>query len=158
MALLEYEDLTVFLTTLDEEQGTVIVADVLAQATIVAPCVANAQFATDAVKAAAVKAILRGAAIRWYERLQAGSGAVTMVQQTAGSFSQMRQVDTKQPSARLFWPSEIVALQELCAAFNGLSDTEAFMIDMTPDEVPASLASRPDLWFQWLQPTPHGAP
>lgn len=129
MAVLEYSDLAVFLPDLTQSHGEVIVADVLAQATLVAPCIVTTEFAADAVKLAAAKAILRVAAIRWYERLQAGGGAVTMIQQTAGSFGQTQQVDTKQPNARLFWPSEIVSLQEIC---DGKRWARAFAIDMTP--------------------------
>jgi hypothetical protein len=59
-----------------------------------------------------VRAILRGAVLRWNE---AGSGALSA--QTAGPFGQT--IDTRQERRGMFWPSEIVALQNLCSTNQG---------------------------------------
>ena len=56
---------------------------------------------------AAVRAILRGAVIRWND---SGSGALQA--QTAGPFGQTH--DTRQERRGMFWPSEIVPLQSFC--------------------------------------------
>lgn len=80
-----------------------MIADALAMAQTVAPCITDAKF----LHADAVKAILRGAILRWNA---ADTGAVTT--QTAGPFSV--QLDTTARRGGLFWPSEIEQLQKLC--------------------------------------------
>jgi len=82
-----------------------MIDDALAMAERVAPCITTAEF----LYAAAAKAILRGAVIRWSE---AGSGA--LAGQTVGPFGQT--IDTRQPRRGMFWPSEIEQLQNLCAS------------------------------------------
>jgi len=109
-------------------KATAMIEDAEATATLRAPClpgllVAPIDETADALalrtaKLAAVKAVLRGAILRWVD---AGSGAV--VQQTTGPFSA-----TIQPQARrsLFWPSEIEQLQGVCAT---QETGQAFAID-----------------------------
>jgi hypothetical protein len=77
-------------------------------AVLAAPCITAEGFANGA----AVKAILRGAVLRWND---AGSGALQA--QTAGPFGQT--LDTRQERRGMFWPSEIVQLQSLCAGAEG---------------------------------------
>ncbi|MBF6133506.1 hypothetical protein IU501_10895 [Nocardia otitidiscaviarum] len=90
--------------TIDQTKAEAMIADAEALAVEAAPCIAEAEF----TKQAAVKAILRGALLRWNDQ---GTGTVTST--TAGPFG--RTVDTSQPRRRLFWPSEIEDLQKLCA-------------------------------------------
>lgn len=58
----------------------------------------------------------------------------------------------------MFWPSEVSQLRDLCAKFRGAEAATVFAIDTAPAVAADSLASRPDLWFQWAHPTPDGAP
>lgn len=118
-----------------------------AKAVRIAPCLAGDD--VDPGLLAEAKLILVGVIKRWAE---AGSGAFT--QQTAGSFSVS--MDTRQKSGWNLWPTEITSLQSLCAGATG--DDQAFMVDMIADIPLSPLESRPDLWFQWINPTPPGAP
>jgi hypothetical protein len=124
------DDLAPF-ASIDATKAAAMIADAEAMAILVAPCLPGLTTAPDgeteadaAVREArlsAVKAILRGAILRWED---AGSGAVQ--QQTAGPFSQ-----TVTPQARksMFWPSEIEQLQGICSS----QDTgKAFTIDTAP--------------------------
>lgn len=99
---LDPSDLTPF-AKIDNAKATEMIVDAMALAARVAPCILTADFAY----AAAAKAILRGAILRWNE---AGTGAV--VQQSAGPFAQS--VDNRQTRRGMFWPSEISELQALC--------------------------------------------
>lgn len=116
-----------------------------ARAARVAPCLA-ADASEDML--AEARLILLGAIKRWSE---AGSGSFQSM--TAGPFGV--QTDSRQRSGYALWPSEIEALQDLCR--NAGSAGGAYMVDMTPDRG-ATMADRPDLWFQWVQPVPPGAP
>lgn len=104
------EDLAPF-ATIEATKAEAMIEDAEAMAVLAAPCIAQGG-ASDA----AVKAILRGAVIRWNE---AGSGALSA--QNAGPFGQT--IDTRQERRGMFWPSEIVALQNLCASSQGGSYT-----------------------------------
>lgn len=103
MAFLTVPDLQLFAPSIDAGKAQEMIDDATALATLVAPCIAVAEFANTA----AVKAILRSAILRWDE---AGTGAVS--QQTAGPFGQT--YDTRQERRSMFWPSEVVQLQGLC--------------------------------------------
>jgi hypothetical protein len=70
-------------------------------------------------QSAALKAILRGAILRWND---AGSGAKSSV--TTGPFSET--IDTTVSRRGMFWPSEITSLQSICS--DGLSG-KVFSID-----------------------------
>lgn len=102
MPFLSAEDLAPF-ATISLEKAVAMIEDAEAMAILAAPCIASQSFANTA----AVKAILRGAIIRWND---SGSGALQA--QTAGPFGQT--IDTRQDRRGMFWPSEIVALQALC--------------------------------------------
>jgi hypothetical protein len=119
-------DLTVFAPNLDEAQALVMIADALAMAAEVAPCILDEEFE----KVAAAKAILRGAILRWHD---SGSGAITQV--SGGPFQQT--VDTRTARRSMFWPTEIADLQKLCGTARS---GRAFSVDTTP---PAPLASNP---------------
>lgn len=105
--------------TIDADKADAMIADALAMAARVAPCIAESTFTYEA----AAKAILRGAILRWHD---AGTGAVT--QQGAGPFQMS--VDNRQQRRGMFWPSEIQQLQELCR--DGDPTGQAFTIDTTP--------------------------
>lgn len=110
MALIDPADLAAFGVP-DDEKTTAMIADAIAQAVILAPCLAVAPDELDPAVAAAAKAILRGALVRWHE---AGSGAKVTTQQTASIFSESQTIDTTQKRRGAFWPSEITDLQRLC--------------------------------------------
>ena len=131
MAYIEYEDLTPF-ADIDETKAEAMIADAVAQAILVAPCLAHdvdlgpddSDAELDEHQRAAVKSILRGAILRWND---SGSGAFT--QQQAGPFGVT--VDTRQQRRSRFWPSEIEQLEKICAAVGG-GESGAFSIDTAP--------------------------
>lgn len=94
--------------TIDVAKAEAMIEDAEAMALLAAPCIGTAGFAHTS----AVKAILRGAVLRWND---SGSGALQA--QQAGPFGQT--LDTRQERRGMFWPSEIVALQSLCATNQG---------------------------------------
>ena len=102
--VISVEDLAPF-ADIEPARAEAMVEDAYAQAVVVAPCLSD----PDPATAAAAKAILRRAILRWDESGVAG----TVTQETAGQFSQTMQAGS---SKGLFWPSEIVALQRLCKA------------------------------------------
>lgn len=118
---LDPADLAPFHPGLDTAQAEALIADAEAWAGMVAPCITADGFDQPN----AVRAILRGATVRW---LDAGSGALASRQQSAGTFQVSQSYDTRQDRRGLFWPSEITALQALCR----VSDQQAFTIDTTP--------------------------
>lgn len=114
---LDIFDLSPF-AQIEEQKAQLMIDDALALAALVAPCILDDSFA----HAAAAKAILRGAILRWNE---AGTGA--SIQQTAGPFSQS--MDTRQQRRSMFWPTEIEQLQELCKQGDS---SGAFGLDTLP--------------------------
>lgn len=97
--------------TIDEAKANAMIADALAMARVAAPCIDDADFA----HADAVKAILRGAILRWNE---GGAGGRTQVTDQVGPFQHSEAY--QQPTRRtLFWPSEIEQLKKLCAVNKG---------------------------------------
>jgi hypothetical protein len=104
---LTVDDLAPF-ATIDTAKAEAMIDDAEAMALLAAPCIAADGFAYGT----AVKAILRGAVLRWND---SGSGALQA--QTAGPFGQT--LDTRQERRGMFWPSEIVSLQSLCADSQG---------------------------------------
>ena len=123
------DDLTAF-ADIDPAKAALMIEDAEAMAALAAPCLSSSEFQLDEARVAAVRAILRGALIRWHD---AGSGAVT--QQSAGPFSQS--LDTRQQRRGMFWPSEIAQLRDICAGFSGEDSGKAFEIDTTPPTVGA---------------------
>lgn len=107
MVFLTTADLTPF-AEIDAAKAQAMIDDAEAMAMLAAPCITAEGFTNTA----AVKAILRGAVIRWND---SGSGALQA--QTAGPFGQT--LDTRQERRGMFWPSEIVQLQNLCADSQG---------------------------------------
>ena len=103
--------------SIDDAKADEMIADAIAMAAIVAPCILTDEFEHGA----AAKAIIRGAILRWND---AGSGAFS--QTTTGPFGAT--MDTRTQRRGMFWPSEITDLQKLCASSSG----GAFAIDTAP--------------------------
>jgi hypothetical protein len=107
-----------------------MIADAEAMAVLTAPCLSALLVvpddetpeatATRTGQLAAIKAILRGAILRWDD---AGTGAVT--QETTGPFG--RSIDTRQARKAMFWPSELEQLQGICS---GGDAAGAFSVDV----------------------------
>lgn len=116
---LTVDDLAPF-ATLEVEKAEAMIADATAVALLAAPCLTNDELTETQL--AAVKAVLRGAILRWNE---AGTGA--LASQTAGPFSQT--LDNRQQRRAMFWPSEIEQLQNICKVEG---DGGAFSIDSLP--------------------------
>lgn len=91
-----------------------------AKAARVAPCLSSTTTPATADQLAEARLVLIGAIQRW---TQAGAGAFQS--QTAGPFGYT--VDTRQRTGFNLWPSEIEALQGICAAGTA-SSTAAFSI------------------------------
>lgn len=115
------DDLAPF-AEIPEAKALAMIADAMALAARVAPCITDADFAYPD----AAKAVLRRAVLRWNE---AGTGALT--QETLGSDYSYSTDTRDQRGSRsgLFWPSEIEALQDLC---KGEDTSGAFSIDPSP--------------------------
>lgn len=124
MAYLTAADLEPFTPGIDPVKAGAMIDDAVAQAILVAPCLADEDDLTDH-QVAAVKAVLRSAVLRWNET---GSGAFR--QETVGPFTVSH--DTRQGRRPLFWPSEISALEGICQAVTGASGGQAFSVDTAP--------------------------
>ena len=98
-------DLQTFSPGINPAKAQSMIDDATALAVLAAPCIDDATFTNTT----AVKAILRAAILRWED---AGTGAFSA--QTAGPFAQT--LDTRPDRKGMFWPSEIVQLQSLCAS------------------------------------------
>lgn len=129
MPLLEPSDLTAF-ADIPLAKAYAMIEDAEAVAARLAPCIADENF----VHAAAAKAILRGAVLRWNE---AGSGAINQV--SSGPFQMS--TDNRQQRRGMFLPSEISELQALCRTSRvGLSEMD--LIPSSTDSWPP-----PDGWW-----------
>ena len=118
MPILTPADLAPF-ATIDEARALAMIADAEAMAVLAAPCITQPLFTSDEGLMAALRAVLRGAILRWHD---SGSGVVT--QQQAGPFGQT--IDTRQVRRGMFWPSEVTQLRDLCTRFSGSSSNRAF--------------------------------
>lgn len=116
--------------SIDTNKAVAMIEDVLAMAVRVAPCIVSDDFAY----AAAARAVLRGAILRWHE---AGTGALQT--QSAGPFAQS--LDNRQQRRGMFWPSEIEQLQDLC---KGPETSGAFSVDTAPTTVTYALPYSPN--------------
>ena len=116
--MISVSDLTPFAPDIDSAKADAMIADALALAARVAPCILE----TDFKYPDAALAILRGAILRWNDT---GSGAA--VTQQAGPFGQT--IDTRQSRRSMFWPSEITDLQSLCQE---TQQAKAFSVDTAP--------------------------
>jgi len=121
-AFMVVDDLLAFAPDIDLVKAQGMVEDASALAVLAAPCLGVEQTTLTAASQGALKAILRGAILRWND---AGTGA--LAGQTAGPFGQT--IDTRQPRRGMFWPSEIQQLRDICA---GVASGDAFSIDTLP--------------------------
>lgn len=110
-------DLRPFAPDIDAAKAAIMITDALAMASEVAPCTNDADF----TKTAAAKAIIRGAILRWNDQ---GTGAATQL--VAGPY---QMTANSQPRRSMFFPSEIVDLQNLCT---GDTNRQAFTVDTYP--------------------------
>lgn len=134
MAFITPTDLAPF-ATIDPAKVTAMIADAESMAILTAPCLPGlltvpADETPEAemlrvAKLNAVKAILRGAILRWED---AGSGALQTKQEQTGPFGVQT---TVAPQARksMFWPSELEQLQGICSSGEKGS---AFTLDTAP--------------------------
>lgn len=121
-AFIVVDDLLAFAPDIDLVKALGMVEDASALAVLAAPCLGGEPTTLTLASQGALKAILRGAILRWNE---AGTGA--LAGQTAGPFGQT--IDTRQPRRGMFWPSEIQQLRDICA---GVASGDAFSIDTAP--------------------------
>ena len=105
---LSVDDLAPF-ATIEATKAEAMIEDAEAMAVLAAPCITGESFANPI----AVKAILRGAILRWNE---AGTGALST--QQAGPYGMS--LDTRQERRGMFWPSELTQLQGLCGTSAGV--------------------------------------
>lgn len=119
---LTYDDLIPFAPNLSEDKAEVMIIDALALAARVAPCLLGDEL--PEADAAAAKAILRGAILRWNDQ-----GTGEQPQLVAGIF-QMNP-SQGQPRRSLLLPSEIKDLTAICG---GSSPRRAYMVDLIPED------------------------
>lgn len=122
MRFLSPSDLEPF-ATIDEAKAIAMIEDAEATAGAVAPCITESAFLEDDTRVAYVRAVIRGAVLRWNE---SGTGAYQA--QTAGPFGVT--MDTRQQRRGMFWPSEIEQLQDACKRFRGMGEAKAYSVDM----------------------------
>lgn len=120
MAFLTPDDLQPF-AQIDPLKAYGMIEDATALAVLAAPCLADEDALTVA-QFAAVRAILRGAVLRWNE-VRAGA----MMSADAGPFGQSYDNGQTRRTG-MFWPSEIDQLQGICRAETD-SGGGAFAID-----------------------------
>jgi len=135
VAVIELADLQAINPDIDTAKAEAMIQDAVAQATLVAPCLADEAGLTN-LQVAQFKAVLRAAIVRWDD---AGSGAVLTEQVTAGPFAQSQTVDSSRLRKGLFWPSELDLLQKICG-----TGRKAGTVDVTPD-IPARRSILPDM-------------
>ena len=119
---LTIDDLIPFAPNLSEDKADVMIADALALAARVAPCLLGDEL--PEADAAAAKAILRGAILRWNDQ-----GTGEQPQLVAGIF-QMNP-SQGQPRRSLLLPSEIKDLTAICG---GSGTRRAYMVDLIPED------------------------
>lgn len=148
MAYLTLDDLIPF-ATIEASRADAMIADAMAQAIMVAPCLADESKLTDQQKAV-VKSVLRRCVLRWHETGNTGSRSASSL--TYGPFGQSETI-TQATSKGLFWPSEITSLQDICAQVNPDPSTgggRAFHVDQMP--VPTADNHQPwcsIIWGAW---------
>lgn len=126
--MITYDDLKPFAPELDAIKGGMLIADALALARRAAPCIFDPGFPDADV----VKAVLRGAILRWYQQGLDNIQSESYSSQTFGHTVTFGQNNRRS----LFYPTEITELQSLC----GTSTRKAFMVDnMPPRPEPAGV-------------------
>lgn len=118
--IIQVTDLPAAIQTADSV--ALMVAGVNAQASRVAPCLANGTTPPTEDQLAEAKLVLVGAVKRWAE---AGAGALQS--QTAGVYSMT--VDTRQRTGWNLRPAEVTQLQAIC---KGEESESAYAVDSSP--------------------------
>lgn len=114
-----------------------MIEDAEAMALLAAPCLNDGTVALTPVQVSAVRAVLRGALMRWDD---AGSGAKQSV--STGPFSET--IDTSVTRRGMFWPSEITNLQSVC----GNGQAGMYSLDLSGPDRGAGSWSAPNAWSQ----------
>lgn len=109
VSFLTVTDLSPF-TSATADQLAIIIEDLEAVAAQAAPCLTEPGMLTPGQVAATV-AILRSAALRWADRTQGGDRQLQAGPFTYGAITGQT-AESRRP---LLWPSEITALQGVCA-------------------------------------------
>lgn len=119
-----------------EAKADAMIADAESMAILTAPCLPGLVTAPEGetpeaaalrlAKLAAVKAILRGAILRWQD---AGAGALQTRQEQIGPFGAQATVTPLRKS--MFWPSELEQLQGICASGE---KGKAYSLDTAPGD------------------------
>ena len=120
--VLDAMDVQKFAADADIDQLVDLVDEANAMALSLAPCLSST---TDAAVTLQARGILRDVVLR---RLEYGAGALQGQVQIAGPFSLSQTMDTRQERRALLWPSEITALQALCATSAGRRVHQASLI------------------------------
>jgi hypothetical protein len=141
MAFITPTDLVPF-ATIEAAKAAAMIEDAESMAILAAPCLpglltAPADETPEAealrlAKLAAVKAILRGAILRWDD---AGSGAVQTTQEQNGPWG-VQQTVAPQVRKSMFWPSELEQLQGICSSGQ---KGKAYSLDTAPGGASAHL-------------------
>lgn len=134
MAFITPDDLVPF-ADIDPAKADAMIEDAESMAILTAPCLPGLTTAPEGetpeaaalrqAKLNAIKAILRGAILRWDD---SGSGAVQTAQEQMGPFG-VQQTLTPQTRKSMFWPSEIEQLQGICSSGE---KGKAFTLDTAP--------------------------
>ena len=103
------QDLALLAPSADVERLGVLIEDIEAQAIMHAPCIVN--LVGDAASFAAVKSILRQAALRWHV---AGDGEVTTQSETVGPASYSVTTSPARRGAGRLYDNEVQDLRNLC--------------------------------------------
>lgn len=143
MAFLQPTDLAPFADIADAKAKAMI-EDAEATAATVAPCITESGFLEDDTRVAYVRAVIRGAVLRWNE---SGSGAYQA--QTAGPFGVT--MDTRQERRGMFWPSEISQLQDACKRYRGGGGSKAYSVPIGRGDSFAAHSDVCDLVFGGLR-------
>lgn len=122
---LDIDDLLPFIPEMDELKAELMIEDAIALAGLYAPCIVSGEDLSEA-RAAAAKSIIRRAIIRLED---AGSGALSSTQVSAGPFQQSDSFDTRSLGMNLFTRVEADQLRKLCDN----PAARGFSVDMTPD-------------------------
>jgi hypothetical protein len=126
-------DLTPF-ATIDAAKAEEMIADAEAMAMLAAPCLGSPDTLSE-LQNAAVKAVVRGAILRWDE---AGTGIRQSI--TTGPFGET--TDTTQQRRGMFWPSEITSLQGICGNDQG----GVYSLDLSGPDRGEGFWSAPNTW------------
>ena len=105
---LDPQDLALLAPGADVERLGVLIEDIEAQAIMHAPCIVNLM---DGAQIAAIKSILRQAALRWHV---AGDGEVTTQSETVGPASYSVTTSPARKGAGRLYDNEVQDLRNLC--------------------------------------------